>query len=236
MSYRDQYAYDAHLHALDAQLPSHSGEDFTPRHRQAAVDLRRDLQRHGYLQHDDHQLLDAFEEAVATLEFTATADGALTVPRGTVVRHTEDEDLEHGARSFATDAELVVPAGESATVIATATAPGATHNVEAQALTVVEGQALTNLESVANPDRAVGGADHALTRAASWLALAQIYEDWARMPDDANAFRADRYYRRYREELKRTMAAGLPFDLDGDGTVEAGEKAHAHGIRYLHRS
>jgi len=224
------YHYDAHLALEDEQLFSHRPRTWLAKIRLAALDVLRDIQRHGYLEDPDHQLIDDFEKATTTVAFVASGDGVLTVPAGTeVVALDPDASIVLEALCaaerlvFVTDAELVVPAGQTASVSVTARNPGTPYNVEAGWISACVPE-LDNLASLSNDTPATGGADHQLTRANVYRTLELAMLDLMREADDAFGTKRRIYAKLYAAEIQRVMAAGVRVDTDADGEQSEGEK------------
>lgn len=226
------FSNDAQLREEDAELFHYSDVSWMRKHIRAADDIVRDLKRHGYLERDDEEIIDDSEKATVTLEFSATSDGSLTIPKGTRVRDTDQFD--HGAVAFETHEELVVASDDTETVEATAVAPGEVYNVSPGVLEHLETEdELDNLDRVTNPDRAEGGRDHQLARASVYRVLELIMMDVGRDGEDAFEYKRKLYRRAYKDELDRIIASGVDIDSTGDNEVEAGL---AHGNVRLRRS
>lgn len=231
-----QYSFDAHLRQEEEQLFFWSDRTWERKHLLAAQDILRDLQRHGYLQEDHHALVDAFASATVTLTFTASATAGVTIPAGTRVRTMDATCPENGDTVFVTDAELVLAAGASGDVAATAEHAGAPWNVRAGELAHLE-ENLAGVESVTNAAAATGGADHQLTRATTYRVLELVFMDLMQEPDDAFDTRRRLHKAAYKEELQRHMAAGLDIDTNADGETSEEERLmHGHGLHRLRRS
>lgn len=232
-----QYSYDAQLREEDGELFHYSDVSWQRKHVRAAEDLLRDLKAHGYLQDDDHELLDESSKATVTLTFTADAAGSLTVPAGTKVR-TLDPDVSgnaYGSVEFETDEALTVTAGNSGTVTATAVNTGEVYNVDAETLIYLSADAPTNFSTVTNDAAAAGGADHQLTRATVYRTLELIMQDLLRNADDAFEHKRQMYRRSYKDELDRLVASGVKIDADGDGSIDETEKDLEHGFHRFRR-
>lgn len=232
-----QYSYDAQLREEDGELFHYSDVSWTRKHVRAAEDLVRDLKAHGYLQDNDHVILDESAAAAVTLTFTAGAGGDLTVPAGTQVRNL-DPDVAgntHGAVVVSTDADLVVTAGNTGTVAATAEHPGEVYNVDPDTLVYLEDAAPTNFSAVTNA-AAAGGLDHQLTRAAVYRVLELIMQDLMRNADDSFEHRRRMYRQAYRDELDRLVASGVRIDANADGEIGEAEKDLEHGFHRFRRA
>lgn len=233
-----QYSYDAQLREEDGELFHYSDVSWTRKHVRAAADLLRDLKAHGYLQDDDHAFLDESTRATVTLQFTASADGDLTVPAGTRVRNLDPDGdgNTNGAVVFSTASNVIVTAGNTGTVDATADQIGEVYNVDAGALAFLEDDAPTNFAAVTNTSPASGGVDHQLTRAAVYKTAELINQDLSRGPDDVFEHRRKLYRMSYKDELERLVASGVKIDTDGDGEISECEKDLEHGFHRFRRS
>ena len=233
-----QFSYDAQLREEDGELFHYSDVSWTRKHVRAAEDLLRDLKSHGYLQDATHTILDESAKAAVALKFTADAAGQLTVPAGTKVRNLDltVDGNDNGVVVFVTDVELVVPAGNTGTVAATAENPGEVYNVAAETLVHLEDAAPTNFSAVTNEAAASGGVDHQLTRAAVYRAMELINQDLSRGPDDIFEHRRQLYRRSYKDELDRLVAGGVKIDTNADGSISDAEKDHEHGFHRFRRA
>jgi hypothetical protein len=244
----ERFSFDSHLREEDSDIFHHAPRSWRQKHLRARDDIIRDLKRRGYLDYDDFEtygdgvyfwgedegtIIDDSEQATVELEFTATADGPMTVPAGTRVYDVDPavEAEKAGAVVFETDSELQVSAGSSATVQATAEHPGEPYNVRAKSLQFVD-EGLTNFDAATNPQSATGGKDHQLTRMSVYRVMELVFTDLLQGQDDAFAYRMELYGDRYDEELDRMTASGIKIDLDGDGEQSEGEEAFEHaGVR-----
>lgn len=231
------FSFDAHLRQEEEQLPYWSNDrTWERKHGLAAQDILRDLQRHGYLQEDHHALVDALASATVTLTFEASAGAGVTIPAGTRVRTMDASCPENGDTVFTTDAALVLAAGASADVAATAEHPGAPYNVRTGELEHLVTE-IAEVESVTNGAAASGGVDHQLTRATVYRVLEMVMIDLMQVADDTFDARRRLYKAAYKEELDRHMAAGLDIDTNADGASSEEEKlAHGHGFHRFRRS
>jgi hypothetical protein len=225
---KDVYSNDAQLREEDSALFRKSDQSWIRKHKRAAEDIRRDLKRHGYFPEYDeldifsteHELVDDSAKATVELTFTATADGTLSVPKGTrVLTKDPSSTQENGLVAFVTDEVLSVSASNSGTVAATAESFGDVYNVEAGSLEHLEAT-LTNFDSVTNAAEASGGADHQMTRTAVYRVLELVYMDLMREEGDALDARRKLNAKAYREELERMMAGGIDIDTDGDNDAD----------------
>jgi hypothetical protein len=223
------FAYIAHLWQEDRELSRHDDDAFLTSRRRATDDVLRDLDRHGV---DAEHIEDAFAHATVELEFTATDDGGLTVPAGTVVSNVDPAIAKNAGVQFKADEELVVGAGQTDTVLATSVDPGAPANVDAGELVHLVGDTPTNFDAVTNMAAADGGIDHQMTRAATYRAMEMIYLDLQRTSDDAYSSKRRVYGKLYREEIERTIAAGIRMDANQDGTADR----KTHGLKRFRRS
>lgn len=248
----EQFSFDAHLREEDGEIFHHDPRSWKRKHLRARDDIIRDLKRRGYLDYDEvqytadgvlfvgdteGQLVDDFAEATVTVEFTATADGKLSVPEGTKVFDADpaSEAATAGAVVFETDAALTVPAGTSDTVEATAEHPGEIYNVGAADLAYIDAS-LTNFDAVTNPDPASGGVDHQMTRVSVYRVLELVYMDLLSEQEDVFDYKRQLYADRYDEELDRMQSSGIDIDVTGDNQAGEGEEDLEHGGVRLHRS
>lgn len=248
----EQFSFDPHLREEDGQIFHHDPRSWQRKHLRARDDIIRDLKRRGYLDYDevrwtDHnlvffggtegELVDDFAEATVTVEFTATADGELSVPSGTRVFDADpaSEAASAGAVVFETDESLTAPAGTSETVQATAEHPGEIYNVGAGDLSHIDAS-LSNFDSVTNPSAASGGVDHQMTRVSVYRVLELVYMDLLSEKDDVFDYKRQLYAERYDEELDRLKSSGIDIDLNGDNVSDESEEDLEHGGVHLHRS
>lgn len=242
------YANDTHLLREQGDLFRYEAalDSYDDRLFDAVEDVLRDLARYGYwtppsatwtLATIDPKPFDDSASATVELSFTAAATGDLTVPAGTRIGTLNPSGVEVtlGDTVFATSAELVVTAGNTGTVAATAEMPGRTFNVRAGKLTYQLGTALANLASVTNAAAATGGADHQLCRLVVYRALELIYSDLFRLDGDGFHNRMELYRRKYDDELRRMQSAGIQVDHDGDGTEDDEERDERHGYAVIRR-
>lgn len=76
-----------------------------------------------------------------------------------------------------------------------------------------------------------------LTDAATYKTLELVYEKLSKdREDDAFRVQEDRYRKRYEEEIKRVIKAGLHYDWDGDGALEEEERSVQRRSRRLRRA
>lgn len=228
------YSYDTHLRMEDEELFLHSDRSWKRKHHQARQDIVRDLRRHG-VEYGADDLKDDFAYAAVTLTFTATDDGSLVVPEGTLVRDVASTQHTNGAVEFATDEALTVSAGESDTVIATAVLPGEPGNVEAGVLTVLSDTAPSNFSAVTNALGASGGVDNQLTRACVYRALQMVYMDLMRTTGDAYDTRRVLYQTAYKEEVGRMIAEGLEWEGSVEDITGLSEPKRTRGYKRLER-
>jgi|SRR5690554_727552 len=223
------FAYTAHLWREDRELFAHDDNAFMMALDRATTDVLRDLDRHGV---DTEAVEDAFKRATVELSFTAPAMSGLTIPKGTGVTNADPKRGKYAGVVFKTDFDQVLMPGETATISATAVAPGAPANVGAGELSyLAEPDALT-VEAVTNPHAATGGTDHQMTRAATYRAMELVYLDLMRTIDDAFGSRRRVYAKMYREEIDRTIAAGVRMAA----TVDGAASSKTHGATRFRRS
>lgn len=208
------FVHTAHLWWEDRELFDHEDSSFLTARQRATEDVLRDLERKDV---DTDDLVDDFAKATVTLKFAASG-GELTVPAGTIVTNVDPTRSKHAGVHFKTDAELVVADGNTGTVDATAVDPGAPGNVEAESLTSLLEDAPANFDTVTNPAVGSGGKDHQVTRAATYRAMELIYLDLMRTTEDSYGQKRVIYAQMYRDEMTRTMSAGLELDTSGDGS------------------
>jgi len=223
------FAYTAHLWREDRELFAHDDSPFLMALERATEDVRRDLDRHGV---NLDALEDAFKRATVELSFTAPASTGLSVPAGSGVTNVASKRGKYAGVIFKTDFDLVVPAGETLSIPATATAPGAPANVGADELIYLTGQPPTGFKSVTNPAPATGGTDHQMCRAATYRAMELVYLDLMRTIDDAFGSRRRVYAKMYRDEIDRTIAAGVRMAATVDGAAQS----KTHGATRFRRS
>lgn len=231
-----QYSHNAHLRREDRSIFDYDDVSRDRLAENAAEDLVRDLQGHGYLKEDGETIIDDFGYATVTLNFTAGPDGDLVVPSGTLIGTFNPDDTRYstGDTLFVTDMPLTVPAGTSLMMTATASKPGRPYNVDAGELTHCRAD-LVNFASVTNAAAATGGADHQLTRAATYLTMSMTYMDLVRKEDDSFDYKRQLYMEKYKHELRRLVAAGIRIDRNNDGQMDDQEDAHEHGFHRLER-
>lgn len=242
------YANDTHLLRAQGDVFRYESilDSYEDHLYDACEDVLRDLARYGYWEPPssawtigDVNPIPFDDSVVATVELTFTADaaGELTVPAGTRVRTLDPAGVEVtlGDTIFATDAALVVPAGNTGTVAATAESFGRTYNVRAGKLAYLVSSAPANFSAVTNGAAATGGKDHQLTRLVVYRALENIYADLFRLDGDGFHNRMELYREKYREELRRMQAAGIQVDHDGNATESDEEEAERHGYPVLYR-
>jgi len=200
------FVYTAHLWREDRELFAHDDNAFQMALNRATTDVLRDLDRHGV---NTDAVENAFKNATVELSFTAPAMTGLTIPKGTGVTNVDPKRGKYAGVVFKTDFDQLLMLGETAIIPATAVHPGAPANVGAKELAyLAEPDALT-IERVTNPEAATGGSDHQMTRAATYRAMELVYLDLMRTIDDAFGSRRRVYGKMYREEVDRSIAAGV---------------------------
>lgn len=223
------FVHTPHLWREDRELFAHEDSAFRMALERATEDVLRDLDRHGV---DTAAVEDAFRRATVELTFTAPGTHGLTIPAGVGVANVDSERSRFAGVVFKTDFDLVVPASDSRAVRATAVMPGAPANVDAGELVYLTDPATLDIEKVTNLLPATGGADHQLTRAATYRAMELVYLDLMRTnkppkvfagfvsqltasgaPGRLRIMAVDRSKSMRRVPLSRNLTAGTPGDV-----------------------
>jgi len=225
----DIYITDAHVDAEDREAFETRTSGIKRKRRQASEDVLREIKALGYLREDHHALVDSRAQATVQLTFTAGPGGALTVPAGARVANRSSPLT--GATVFTTDVQLVVSAGQTATVAATATHAGQPYNVDAGELETLLDTSPANFASVTNPADATGGVDHQLARVTTIRTMVLFWRDLI-LEEGDKADRMHRIYDKdYDRELKRMKGSGLQVDTNSDGVATEEERNVFGGAR-----
>lgn len=209
----DLYTTDQHLAVEDAELFYHNDRTKQSLIERATHDVKRDLRAKGI---NPDCLLDRRSRATIELQITATADGPVTL---LATQHVvEDTSNEYGRRGYRLVDDLTLLAGETGTVDAQADDFGRPFNLAIEDCLVLDPSGTQpNIASIQTRAVCVVADDHILTLATTYRALELVYMDYMREEDDCWDVKRRLYHKMYKEEISRTLAAGLEFDEDGDG-------------------
>lgn len=207
------WSTDQHLRVEDSELFLHGDTSKAPALRNATEDVNRDLRARGVY----GEILD--QRLQASISVTITSTMAIDIGRQTIFSESELTAGQYGAKQYIAVSDTTVPANIPTEITLVACDFGTVYNE-------VYGLEITTTafpDALISPAKlVVEGCDSILTRATTYKALALVYLNYSREPDDCFLKKMQVYTQFYRDEIDRLIMSGLLIDNDGDEKPDGG--------------